>query len=336
MPPLLARVKPEKDHSHKYLNNNAIATVKRHEYVIKKGYSIGGDAPKELIGLYEYGEALKSARSKWPLYIAKTARKWYPTESITEYLLYRLGCCLGMRMAPSKLVRINGQVRFLSKYFLSKGQQLLHGADIFANLLNKEFVDVIENEKLERHFITVQSAREALAATFDKQLADELFLELCKLLAFDAFVGNNDRHFYNWGVIAQISGDVRPYFSPIYDTARGLFWNTEESKIVQVYHSATQQRDTFLSKYALNKSRPKVAWEDEPDIDHYELLKRIQEAGFLSESYLEQFFHQRNFEACQRVVKSEFERLLGKERLFMIEKCLEMRLVKIKQTLSLR
>lgn len=51
------------------------------------------------------------------------------------------------------------------------------------------------------------------------------------MLVFDAIVGNNDRHFYNWGVIVDLKGMKPPRFSPVYDTARGLFWNQSEEWI---------------------------------------------------------------------------------------------------------
>jgi hypothetical protein len=111
-----------------------IPIVKKHQYKIVDGYTITGDAPKEFIRVYEYGKTRKSNPGKWPLYIAKTGHKWYPTESITEYLLNILGIKFGVEMAESKIAWIGGQLRFLSRYFLdSKDQELIHGADILSN-----------------------------------------------------------------------------------------------------------------------------------------------------------------------------------------------------------
>ncbi|MBC8883138.1 hypothetical protein H9X57_06230 [Flavobacterium piscinae] len=51
------------------------------------------------------------------------------------------------------------------------------------------------------------------------------------MLLFDALTGNNDRHYYNWGVISHIKNEHKPYFSPVYDTARGLLWNDSDKKL---------------------------------------------------------------------------------------------------------
>ena len=58
--------------------------------------------------------------------------KWYPMESITENLLNRIGVVLGLTMAFSKLAIVNEQIRFFSRYFLRKNEQLMHGAQIYS------------------------------------------------------------------------------------------------------------------------------------------------------------------------------------------------------------
>jgi len=110
-----------------------------------------GDAPKDFLGIYEYGvDGCKRAKRKsWPRYIAKVGQKWYPNESITEHLITRIGQALKLNVAESRLVHVRGQLRFLSRYFLSGSEYLLHGADIFASYLedhDKEFVQGIEDE----------------------------------------------------------------------------------------------------------------------------------------------------------------------------------------------
>lgn len=145
-----------------------ILVVKKHQYQIVSGYTISGDAPKDFIRLYEYGAACKSKPNKWPLYIAKTGHKWYPTESITELLLNELGLSFGIDMAESKIAWIGGQLRFLSRYFLqSKEQELIHGADIFAGYVNdKNLIEEIEEQKLARDLLTLPFTKNALQHSF--------------------------------------------------------------------------------------------------------------------------------------------------------------------------
>jgi hypothetical protein len=55
-------------------------------------------------------------------------------ESVTEYLIYKIGKTLGYNVADAKLALVGGQIRFLSKYFIDNPctQVLEHGADLYA------------------------------------------------------------------------------------------------------------------------------------------------------------------------------------------------------------
>jgi hypothetical protein len=128
--------------------------------------------------------------------------KHYPIESITEYLLNNLGNYFGMEMAESEIAAIayphNTQIRFFSKYFLKQGELLVHGADIYAAYYNDDtIISQIEAQKMEKDLITVQEAIKAILYSFPNN--PEILDAYCKLLLFDALIGNNDRHFYNWG-----------------------------------------------------------------------------------------------------------------------------------------
>ncbi|PIX33093.1 MAG: hypothetical protein COZ59_10525 [Bacteroidetes bacterium CG_4_8_14_3_um_filter_31_14] len=208
---------------------------KKHSYFIQKGYSITGDAPKDFIRFYHYGKGRKANYRTWNLFIAKLGHKHYPIESITEQLITRIGEEYGFKMANSELAWLGGQIRFLSKYFITdKNDQVLeHGADLYAGFLNdKEFVEKIEKKGKSPEFFTVEFTEKVLKHFF-KENSKTIFNEFCNMLLFDSLIGNNDRHFYNWGIVRSISKKNEPYFSPIYDTARGLFWNDHEDKILR-------------------------------------------------------------------------------------------------------
>lgn len=222
-----------------------ITQVKRCNYSIYRGKSVMGDAPKELVRIYSYSKDnhfRKINVKRWPLYIAKTGHKWYPIESITERLLCRLGEVFGLRMAESGLAMIGGQVRFLSKFFLNGAdEELVHGAEIFAGYIgDEELVAQIEEQQLSRDMFTLQFVEKSVEYQF-AFCRDEIMREFIKMLLFDALVGNNGRHFYNWGVIRSITRAFQPYFAPVYDTARGLFWNDTDEKLENRYknHSAS-------------------------------------------------------------------------------------------------
>src|SRR5690606_13021739 len=154
----------------------------------------------------EEGKKRISNPHTWPIYIAKTGHKWYPYESITEYILNKLGECLGLCVAQSRLYVINGQVRFLSKLFRNdKNQVLEHGAELYSGYLgDKEFVDQIEENQMARDFFTVSFTYDTLKYSYPYQ-HESIFNDFIKMLVFDAIIGNNDRHFYNWGVIKHLN-----------------------------------------------------------------------------------------------------------------------------------
>jgi len=241
---------------------------------VDKNQPLTGDAPKLFIREYEYGTALKNNPQKWPAYIAKVGHKWYPVESIMEQLLTDFGKLYRLKIADSKLAIASGQLRFLSKYFLEKDERLMHGAEIYAAYLNEDisFIDEIEDNKLSPEFFTVNFTYESFKNSFPKYYK-ELFCDLLEMLTFDAITGNNDRHFYNWGVVTDIQNIKSPRFAPIYDTARALFWNFSDDKIQNVTREY-EIMNTQIRKYG-SKSKPKMGIEGRNNPNHFKFIEQI-------------------------------------------------------------
>ena len=234
--------------------------------------AIVGDAPKDFLRIYEYGEANKANPADWPAYIAKVGQKWYPNESITEHLLTRIGQRLGVRIADSRLIWVRGQLRFLSRYFLRRDESLVHGAEIFAgHLADRQFVEEVEQRDEARDVFTFQVVEESVKSRFPEH-GTEIMADFVRLLGFDALVGNNDRHYFNWGVITQVMGSRAPRFAPIYDTARALFWNTTEEKLADV--EAQKRVAPFLTKY-VDLCMPKTGWDGLKGLNHFALVEKI-------------------------------------------------------------
>src|SRR5699024_1776004 len=80
--------------------------------------AIGGDAPKDVIQVYQYNGIIRKQSPKtWPVYIAKIGRNWYPNESITEQLITEIGKEIGVKIAESELFFIEGVIRFVVSTF---------------------------------------------------------------------------------------------------------------------------------------------------------------------------------------------------------------------------
>ncbi|MFZ1703568.1 MAG: HipA domain-containing protein [Saprospiraceae bacterium] len=297
---------------------------------------IGGDAPKEIVQAYFYKKG-EIRSKKWPVYIAKVGHKHYPIESITEHLLNKLGNFFGMEMADSELAYIsysnNKQIRFFSKYFLDqKREQLIHGADIYAGYLNdEEIIKLIE--KQERDIIIVQEAKKAIEHLFPE--SPEILKQYIKLLLFDALIGNNDRHFYNWGCIKSLTNEnIR--FSPIYDTARGMFWNHSDEDIL-LWTNNNALKDQQLIKY-INKSMPKIGWDGKKNLNHFDLVGLLfeHEIGLKKVEIITFFDDVALYNAIEFINNGPFTTLFIKERSILIIECLTLRFKKIKEIISVK
>ena len=263
------------DYSGFHPKPGSIPFVKKHQYYVITNVTITGDAPKDFIGYYHYGIGRKSSPKSWSRYIAKHGHKHYPVEVITEHLLNRIGSVFGFNMAHSELAWVGGQIRFLSKYFLDKpNEQILeHGADLYAGYLeDKDFVEDVEKNHKSPEFFTVQFTQTTFQHFFPNDY-ERLMNDFIKLLVLDALIGNNDRHFYNWAIIRNINSNESPVFSPIYDTARGLYWNEHEDKICAILKDKARLAST-LKRYCY-ASTPKTGWDGVKKINHFELVEHL-------------------------------------------------------------
>lgn len=317
-----------------------IERLNRSDFFVLPSF-VDGDAPKNLIKAINKNERTtrrkcrrtgskfvrfpnRSTSRLWPAWLAKGACKWYPNESIVEHLLSRLGQVLGMPMAETKLVLVGTQIRLLSRYFLKPGENLMHGAQIYAAWLSDEsFVKKVEREKAESTFFPFQEAEKAIRGTFEEE-AEPLLEALVRLLAFDALVGNSDRHFYNWAVITDIMGEkTQPRFAPVYDTARGLLWNYSENKLVS-HTQTTADRTRFIGKYA-RKSCPKMGWQGMAGITHFEFFKKLCLEDGRFNLICTRLLKPENLDRMLDVLDREFRPLFSPLRFELMQDCLQFR-----------
>lgn len=326
------------------VENYSGVSINLHKYIprLREGhwmelnFSVGGDAPKNFIALYSYERDSRIRKNKpqtWPRYIAKVGHKWYPLESINEYLFNRIGEVLNLNMAASKLVMANHQLRFLSKYFLNKKESLIHGAQIFAGYLEDEsWVEEIERDGLARRFFSFQFAKQAIKHTFPNE-AEQITIDFVKMLIFDAISGNNDRHFYNWGVVRHVENKKTPIFAPIYDSARGLFWNDAETKLLK-WLTAPKELDAKIQKYA-EGSKPKIGWDGVDDLNHFELINKLNASDWRYKNLCGELINRQNLEKVIHILRSEFAMFYSTERLLLLQKCITYRFERLIQITNL-
>ncbi len=306
----------------------SLPKIKKNQYIILDE-SVTGDAPKDILRLYLYGEAKRNEERLWKKYITKLGHKWYPIESVTEHLITRIGQHFGFNIANSHIVYIQDKVRFLSEHFHTKKQQLVHGAEILSNYLNErdtEFVDDIERIKKTKEVFDIDDLIAALKYVYPNN--QKIIDGFIGINIFDALIGNNDRHFYNWGIIQHIEGAHEPYFSPIYDTARGLWWNTNEENILSLHRNPSHHQPKF-DKYIYKNSLPKVGFKGHGDCNHFELVKYLDENKLISVQNRLLLSDVKVLDYCLRKIKKEFSELISLERMAMIEKVLRLRFSEI-------
>lgn len=310
------RVETSINHSGIIYHEKEIPVLKEKHYCVEN-IALDGDAPKQFIRAYQYREdsgLLKRDIRTWEPYIAKTAEKWYPHESVIEFMINRIGQSLGLRINEVALLKINGQIRFLSKFFLEKNEVLIHGAEICGGYLSdQDFADQIaNNQKASRELFTFEFVCQAIHNIFDGYAA-QIISDLVSLIAFDAITGNNDRHFYNWGVITTKKKTGRPpRLAPVYDSARGLLWNEsdEQLAVMKQHHKAGSKR---IEKY-LNNALPRISIEGDSGINHFGLIRFLKKHNRDYGVLIDRMASEENEQKVMKMLNEQFFRYFSRER----------------------
>jgi hypothetical protein len=309
-----------------------IPQLKEEDYFVKD-IELDGDAPKQFIKAYFYKEdsgVKKEKPNSWSQYIAKTAEKWYPHESVVEYMINRIGQELGLRMNEIEMVQANGQIRFLSKYFRNEDERLIHGAEICGEHLGdlEMAKQIAEHRGTSRELFTFEFIRDAIRSVFPN-CCENLLLDLVKMVAFDALVGNNDRHFYNWGVMGTKKKTKRiPTFAPLYDSARGLLWNWSDENIVKHYRDHLN-RGRKVVNY-IEQASPRISIEEDYGVNHFQLIAFIKGLNKVYRETVDQLASEINEQKILNMLKEEFYPLFIAERCELITLIIKTRFKKVR------
>jgi len=147
------------------------------------------------------------------------------------------------------------------------------------------------------------------------------------MLFFDAVVGNNDRHFENWGIIENVKNRSIPCFSPVYDTARGLFWNYSESNIERF------NKENKLNKYIKN-SFPATGWDGKRNLNHFKLLELVLYNYPQYCNFILTFNFNEALNDINGLLNDEFKEFFSEQRRYIIKRCVAKRIAKIQQIIQ--
>ena len=299
---------------------------KLHSLTEKIPISLVGAVPKDYLS---YGAPRSSTAVG---YIAKKGRlKAAARECVTEEIISKIGAMLPVKMARSKLVRLSKyDVRFLSRNFVTPGrQQLLHGIELVARYFAVEPSEVeatfdLQKKSAEHEFYTVENMLTILESLYP-DTAQSLEEGFAKMLAFDAFIGAPDRHAMNWGVLISSEENSSPVrFTPLFDTARGLFREVSDDDLRKKI--ALQGEERFIENYA-NRSYPIFGVGDGRRRNHFALIAWIMEhhAGRLGRP-IRQLLRAVHLPAIERLLQRRFRRIITPLRIGCIMKLLAFRI----------
>ncbi|PZX59368.1 hypothetical protein LV84_01399 [Algoriphagus ratkowskyi] len=315
------------------LNEGKIELIKPKHYFVEN-IPLDGDAPKQFIRLYKYtsNSGIRKENPKtWIPYIAKTAEKWYPHESVVEYMINRIGQTLRLTMNEVELYRINDQIRFLSRYFLKNNETLVHGAEICGEYLDDmELAAEIANEKrTSRDLFTFEFIQNAIAFKFEAH-KESLITELVKMITFDGLVGNNDRHFYNWGVITNTKKvNTIPRFAPLYDSARGLLWNSSDEWVIKSLEQMSQGGKK-VDKY-VESACPRISIDGDCGINHFGLIEYLKNYSAEFKVIISEMASIENEQVVLEMLNKKFFCFFIVERCKLIEHIIKERFKKIRE-----
>ncbi len=293
-------------------------------------YALGGAAPKDYL-VFGREQAPSSA------YIAKAARLTggRPCECVTEHLIARLGSLLPLRVIQARLVRLRrtrsgrSEVRFLSRDFLRHpADRLVHGVELMAQWLDvsKDEVVAAFSRREELQLYRCDYVLDALrcAAEFDEY--PRLARAFGRMLGYDALIGANDRHPMNWGVIRDVTMHAPLRFAPVFDTARGLFWQHPDDHLRSVEERGDVEQHVEAYAEGSHALIGRPGDDDSSKLNHFDLVEGIllSRPEHLTDGMLEVVDRFSPVEA-EQLLRREFSCILTPRRLRFIVRLLHYR-----------
>jgi hypothetical protein len=189
---------------------------------------------------------------------------------------------------------------------------------LFEIIFGKEDYGKLAQTKKEHKVLSFQMVCEAVRESFP-EYEIKIVSGFVEMLTFDALIGHNDRHPYNWGVVVPIRKAEAPRFSPIFDTARALFWNKSEETVSQMLTDKRQ-----FEKY-IKDCKTSVCWDGESKIDYFRLIALVWKDYDVYRPNIERFFPEEHLINTLKVLENEFGELMSKARMELIAQCLRLR-----------
>ena len=198
--------------------------------------------------------------------------------------------------------------------------EVYHGDDIF----RKTVQNPPKVRSKQKNFYKLEKIEESILKypenhKLDRSIGRELLSQFRLMLLVDSFIGNQDRHHQNWCFILKTLKEDKDkkelIFSPLFDTGRGLFWNSNIYEIITKY-----KKDREFKQY-VDKSWPLFHIGDNLKANHFDVAKYIKEEDkSLFDSFqkrLHNFYIDKNIQS--------YSGLISPVRIVIIKKLLKCR-----------
>lgn len=202
-------------------------------------------------------------------YLFKTVTPRWQHQLWSEVIAYRLGALVGLQVPPCFVAfdeRTNQAGALMEFFYGYPGERLparlIHGADMLARFIKDTKRgrphSVRGNISLCRLFLPIEQSISWWAAA----------------LAFDAVIGNTDRHPDNWGALVhQVPGVPARYeMAPLFDNGTSLGYELVDSRLANLVQAVPLQ--AYLSRGTHH-----CGWSvrDDAPTSHFTLCERLLE-----------------------------------------------------------
>ncbi len=194
-------------------------------------------------------------------WLRKEPRESRPAEPAIEVFTLELAARCGLPIAPARLATWSGGFRgIVSPSFVDKaaGEESRDGS-----VLLEAGLDRYERATPQARVMATLDAVFGALAAYEARHAANLRLDLLRILMFDAWIGNGDRHADNWTVIEHVAqGRTLVRLAPMFDTAGCLGAELLEEHVPREHARVSSYVARCPSGFGDGETRPGIALRD--------------------------------------------------------------------------
>jgi len=198
----------------------------------------------------------------------KESDRKYPHEFWSEILACQLGAEMGVPVPRTHLGIFEGAPGSLAETILASDEELVEAADIMAEL-DPEYERMGRGERQ-----TVELAKKAIDS-FCGTTGGAALEAFHRMLVFDAWIGNQDRHHENWGFVQGADGNRR--LSDIFDNGSSLLRELPSDDALRSKVGTAALQEAYVER-----ASSEIRWSAGKRIPHFELFRKciVEEPGF--------------------------------------------------------